>query len=192
MGGGNENRIRPSGSALSASCLRTGVRRKKCFIRKKCLISCVVWEWPFCSSTQPRALPWKVDKGRKETGLSMQRCFSQCIFPPVMSGLRASWVGKFVFKSLKGLPSPEFVSSPFCQCCLQWEANSEYWKREVTGKQCLAFELPQDQQVGVHTPAWENGMDPKAYLLVWPSWHFQWDSREPSAGSLGTAVPLAS
>lgn len=105
-----------------------------------------------------QCLPWKVDKGRKETGLSMQRCFSQCIFPPVMSGLRASWVGKFVFKSLKGLPSPEFVSSPFCQCCLQWEANSEYWKREVTGKQCLAFELPRDQQVGVLTPAWENGI----------------------------------
>lgn len=42
MGGGNENRIRPSDSALSVSCLRTGVRRKKCFIRTKCFISCVV------------------------------------------------------------------------------------------------------------------------------------------------------
>lgn len=35
--GGNENRIRPSDSALSVSCLRTGVRRKNALSAEVCV-----------------------------------------------------------------------------------------------------------------------------------------------------------
>lgn len=71
-----------------------------------------------------------------------------------MDNLRASWVGKFVFKSLKGLPFPEFVSSPFYQCCLNWEANSDWVLEKWIYSQAVpGFELPEDQQVDVHTPS---------------------------------------
>lgn len=158
--GGNENRIRPSISALSVNCLRTGVRKKKCFISCDVWVTILLIHLPLCPDLENGQM-----KDREHTdGLSIQRCFSQYIFPPVMGSLRASWVGKFVFKSLKGLPSLEFVSFPFYQCCLQWKANSDW----VLEKWSYGQEVP-----GIWSgisrwmctlPAWENGILKHIYL----------------------------
>lgn len=148
--GGNGNRIKPSISALSVNCLRTGVRKKKCFI------SCGAWEWPFCSSTYPCALTWKVDRWRIETGLSIQRCFSQYIFPPVVGILRASWVGKF--KSLKGFFSLEFVSFPFYQCCLQWKANTDWVLEKWSYSPAIPGIWSGISRWVCRHPAWVNGI----------------------------------
>lgn len=144
------------------------------------------------SAHPPTPVPWlgkwtAGDKWRKEIGQSMQRCFPQYI-SPAEGGLRASWVGKFVFKSLKGLPSLEFVSSPFHQCCLQRKAKSDWvlerwsYSQAVPAIWTASSSAGWDQQVGVHTPSLgEVGL--KTYLLVWPSWHLQWDSRVPTCCS---------
>lgn len=93
-----------------------------------------------------------------------------------------------MFKSLKGLPSLEFVSSPFYHVVSNEKLNlTEYWKSEVIAKQSLPFELPRPQWGGMSR--WvctlslgEVGI--KTYLmLVWPSWHLQWDSRVPTCCS---------
>lgn len=157
---------------------------------KKCLISCDVWGWPFCSSTYPSALTWKVDsRGQmKERDWAEHAEMLSPIYTPCEGGLRASWVGKFVFKSLKGLPSLEFVSSPFHQCCLQRKAKSDWvlekwsYSQAVPAIWTALSSAGWDQQVGVHTPSLgEVGL--KTYLLVWPSWHLQWDSRVPTCCS---------
>lgn len=99
-----------------------------------------------------------VDRWREETGLGMQRCFSQYLFPPVMGSLRASWVGKFVFKSLKGLPSLEFVSFPFYQCCLQWKANSDWGLEKWSYSQAVPGIWSGISRWVCTLPAWENGI----------------------------------
>lgn len=67
-----------------------------------------------------------------------------------------------MFKSLKGLPSLEFISSPFYHVVSNEKLNlTEYWKSEVIAKQSLPFELPRPQRGGMSRwvctlSAWEK------------------------------------